>query len=299
MTELLRVERAEYGSDDVTINVQARIERLIENNCLDFTVSNDVCAGYDPVPGVRKSLMLEYRVGDNETVTLVKKEREEVVIGPKDKNIRGVRPVTQPALELNDHLVRKFKLNDRRLRGPMPVELQQFDRTDLARFMAELKFTKGAEIGVAEGHYSETLCQWIPDLELICVDPWTRYSDNPRAHSEEHQQFSENETRRRLAPYPKTKIVKDYSMNAVNDVPWESLDFCYIDGHHSFDYVMQDLIEWSRRVRSGGIVAGDDYFPMRWGGVVEAVNAYTEAHDIPLWFIMQVPRGVDFFWVKP
>lgn len=202
-------------------------------------------------------------------------------------------------MNTQEYIQNKLKIDKYRLRGPMPIELPNFNRDDLAKLFNELGFKKGAEIGVAEGHYSEILCQSIPDLELLAVDPWIRYADNPRAHSTEHQIFSYNETKRRLAPYPKAKMVQAMSMDAVRDVANESLDFAYVDGHHSFDYVMSDLIEWSKRVRSGGIIAGDDYFEMKWGGVIQAVQAYTQAHEIHPWYLIQAPRSVDYFWCKP
>lgn len=43
---------------------------------------------------------------------------------------------------------------------------------------------------------------------------------------------------------------------------------------------MEDLIEWSKKVRVGGIVSGDDYYHFRKAGVIEAVDAYTAAHGI-------------------
>jgi len=39
------------------------------------------------------------------------------------------------------------------------------------------------------------------------------------------------------------------------------LDFVYIDGDHSFDAVVRDVILWSNKVRPGGIVAAHDYCP--------------------------------------
>jgi hypothetical protein len=164
-----------------------------------------------------------------------------------------------------------------------------------------LGFTRGAEIGVAEGHYSEVLCKSIPNLEeLLLVDPWRRYDGNPWAHSQEHQDFSLSETRRKTAGY-NVRIMQDYSMNAVREIPEGSLGFVYVDGHHAFDWVAQDLIEWSKRVRSGGIISGDDYYHFKksWAGVVEAVNAYTDAHRIAPWFLIDAPRSIDFFWIKP
>ena len=206
------------------------------------------------------------------------------------------------AAALNDFLIRKFSISAQRLRAPMPIELRDFHRDDLAKLFAELGFTKGAEVGVAEGHYSEILCKAIPNLELLCVDPWHSYSANPQNHSKEHQEFSYNETVRRLKGY-NAKLDKRYSMDAVRDVKEGSLDFVYVDANHKFNFVMRDIIEWSKVVRSGGIVAGDDYYELsaKWndGGVPDAVQAYTKANRIGVWYIFQGHKSVDFMWVNP
>lgn len=213
-------------------------------------------------------------------------------------------PVKTPAA-LNDFLIRKFNIPSHRLRGPMPIEVN-FHRNDLAQLFAELGFNRGAEVGVAEGKYSEVLLKANPEMELLLVDPWHAYSENPQNKTGEKHKFAYGETIRRTTGYPGVSIAMQTSMEAVREVaerlPEYLLDFVYIDGHHGFDYVMQDLIEWSKRVRSGGIVSGDDFYyldPKRWGaGPVEAVMAYTQAHKINPWFIFQGHKSIDFMWVK-
>jgi hypothetical protein len=49
-------------------------------------------------------------------------------------------------------------------------------------------------------------------------------------------------------------------MEALGDFEDESLDFVYIDGNHEFRYIAEDLFEWTKKVKKGGIVSGDDYF---------------------------------------
>jgi len=208
------------------------------------------------------------------------------------------------ATALNDYLIRKFSISPQRLRGPMPIELRDFHRNDLAELFAELGFKRGAEIGVAEGKYSEVLLKANPECELLLVDPWERYSGNPQNKTEEKHGFARQETLRKTAPYPNVRVYDDTSMAAVETVDYNYLDYVYVDANHLFDYCIMDLIEWSKRVRSGGIVSGDDFYSLdqrRWrgGGVVEAVQAYTNAHQIPMWFICGAHKSVDFFWVKP
>lgn len=334
----LKIHSARYGIlgapmpfRDHSVDVAETVRSLVKDATLDIVVNNSTLTpGQNPYRGKKKVLLLTYSYDGGELITVERLEKEWLIIGQVQKLERGtvknglligdMEPATihvelpsrQPddiivvpqlphtATALNDFLIRKFQISERRLRGPMPIELRDFHRDDLAKLYTELGFTKGAEIGVAEGHYSEVLLKANPDLELFLVDPWRRYDGNPWSHSQEHQDFSFNETRRKTAGY-NVKFMQDFSMNAVREVAENSLDFAYIDGHHGFDWVMQDLIEWSKRVRSGGIVSGDDYyhFKRHWAGVVEAVNAYTQAHQVGLWFLCDAPRSVDFFWVKP
>jgi hypothetical protein len=205
---------------------------------------------------------------------------------------------------LNDYLIRKFSISPQRLRAPMPIELRDFHRNDLAQLFAELGFKRGAEIGVAEGNYSEVLLKANPECELLLVDPWHAYSENPQNKSKEKHEFAYNETWRKVKQYPNVRLCKQYSMDAVRDVQDESLDFYYCDGNHLFDYAISDLIWWSNKVRSGGICSGDDLYELdqkRWhgGGVVEAVQAYVRAHRIPVWFTFSGHKSYDYFWVRP
>ena len=92
-------------------------------------------------------------------------------------------------------------------------------------------------------------------------------------------------------------------MDAVRKVKEGTLDWVYIDANHKFDYAMEDIIAWSRRVRRGGICSGDDYYELsaKWndGGVPDAVRAYTQANRIAVWYIFQGHKSVDWMFVKP
>jgi len=179
---------------------------------------------------------------------------------------------------------------------PSPVKLEKFSREKLAKIFGKLGFKKGAEIGVAGGRHSAGICQRVPGLDLLCVDTWARYRENPRGGPQEQHDKNYELAQTRLAQYNAT-LVRAKSMDAVRDVPYGSLDFCYIDGNHSFDYVMTDMVEWGRRVRQDGIIAGHDYYPFKWAGVIEAVEAYVRAHHVPEWFVT-VEREPSWFFCK-
>lgn len=170
-------------------------------------------------------------------------------------------------------------------------------RKKLYQQFAEQGFRSGAEIGVADGRNALTICEAIPEVSLLCVDPWLRYNENARGGPQSQHAENKALAAERLKDY-KVKLVQDFSMGVVKDVPLGSIDFVYIDGNHAFDYVMQDLIEWSKRVRKGGIVAGHDFYHFKYAGVVEAVVAYTGAHGITDWHVCD-EREPSFWWVKP
>jgi predicted O-methyltransferase YrrM len=172
------------------------------------------------------------------------------------------------------------------------VRCPGFKRKRLAKLFAALGFTRGAEIGVREGVFSEVLCKAIPGLELLCVDLWDAYYHFASADGARHYLTAQ----KRLAAY-NARLVKATSMDAAREIADESLDFVYIDADHRFDWVMQDLIEWSKKVRPGGIVSGHDYYRFRNAGVVPAVDVYTLVHGIHEWFITD-EKEASFFWVK-
>jgi hypothetical protein len=161
----------------------------------------------------------------------------------------------------------------------MPVKTALRNRLDLAAEFAARGYTYGAEIGVADGRFSLTLCQTIPNLRLLCIDPWMPYEGNTRGGGVDQHHRNYALARERLQPYNAT-LIRSTAADAFRIVVDGPLDFVYIDGNHDFDYVMLDLILWTPKVRKGGIVAGHDYYHFGQAGVIPAVDAYCAAHGI-------------------
>lgn len=156
------------------------------------------------------------------------------------------------------------------------------NRIELAKHFNKLGFKNGAEIGVAGGHFSLELCKAIDGLKLFCVDPWNTYKENKRGGGQEQHDDNFEKTKEKLYGYD-VEFIKDFSTNALKVIKDKSLDFVYIDGNHDFDYVMEDIIGWARKVKKGGIIAGHDYYHFNNSGVIEAVNKYTEMHRVDLY----------------
>lgn len=196
--------------------------------------------------------------------------------------------------EVHAEIWKTFRLNNRRRRKAIPYcSGWRYTRNDLTKVFRNVGYKKGAEIGVRFGYFSKIICENNPDLKLYCIDPWDAYDTK---YPQEKQDEIYLKAVENLEPY-NVQIVRMTSMNALDQFADGSLDFVYIDGNHDFDYVMMDIICWSKKVRSGGIVAGHDYYSGEVG-IMKAVDAYTHSHNIRPWYVTkdQMPT---FYWVKP
>lgn len=166
-------------------------------------------------------------------------------------------------------------------------------RNVLGALFAQLGYTVGAEIGTKKGVFASVLCEANPTAHLYCVDAWSaRFGGEQATHDRYFRKAQAALAGRNVT------FVKKPSMEALPDFKDGSLDFVYVDANHQFDHACADLIFWSQKVRSGGIVSGHDYFRHYQGGVVEAVDAYTRCHHIDPWYVT-LELWPSFFWIKP
>lgn len=204
-------------------------------------------------------------------------------------------------METLELLIKKFDIKPE---AKMPIEVQNFGRDKQAELFSELGFDRGAEIGVYKGENAEVLCQANPKLKLYAIDNWTFYPLYKNFKKQwQHDQYYKEATER-LAKY-NCEIVKKWSMDAVKDFEDESLDFVFIDGDHRFEYVTNDIAEWSKKVKIGGIVAGHDFGRSKtntdFHHVQDVVEAWTFSHDIKPWFVLYEPGttwGACWAWPK-
>jgi len=204
-----------------------------------------------------------------------------------------------------DYIILRFNIGGK-FTAKRPIAIADFDRAGMAELFHELEFKEGAEVGVERGLYSEILCKANPGLKLHCIDVWKSY----RGYMDFVKSMESNyqEAKKRLEPYD-CNLIRKYSMDAVKDFKDESLDFVYIDGNHDLQNVINDLTEWSKKLKKGGIMCGDDYRihtkPSRMH-VVEAVTTFTHVHEIKPWFVLGARAKDDrardnnrnFMWVK-
>lgn len=196
-------------------------------------------------------------------------------------------------------LTLEYILNKYKLENKDYIEIPGVGRDDLAKILPELGFKTGVEVGVFRGIYSELLCKANPQMKFYGVDPWESYviNKNDGPVSQELCDFNYKRTCQRMARYNYEAIRKS-SMEAVKDFEDESLDFVYIDGNHEYSHVMNDVTEWSKKVRKGGMVSGHDYYRVKDVGslmhVKDAVNDYVKANNISpliIWGADYIPPG--------
>lgn len=145
-----------------------------------------------------------------------------------------------------------FKLD---LKG-QPAEILNASRDDLPEFFKEKEFKVGAEIGVYKGEFTEKLCK--AGLKIYGIDPYIVYK-NYRKHPKEIDYEEMYGMAKKLEEKYDCHIIRKTSMEATDDIPDESLDFVYIDGNHSIPYIIEDIYEWNKKVKKGGIISGHDY----------------------------------------
>lgn len=169
-----------------------------------------------------------------------------------------------------------------------PIIIDHFSRRkEFIQMLAERGAKEGVEVGTDHGQYAEQLLEGVPTLNLDCVDPWVAYTEGDQVHTQEEMDQIVKEVERRLEPYigERTTLYHLTSMKAVKHFEDNSLDFVFIDGNHEFSFVYEDIVEWTKKVKPGGIIAGHDYKvdPANNYGVIEAVQKYTkENHIAPL-----------------
>jgi len=204
--------------------------------------------------------------------------------------VGGIKP------DALDFIRRKYKV---KIKGEQLIKLPG-KRETLAKLLSEIELSKGVEVGIEQGRFSEVLCKSNPNIELYSVDAWTAYKGYRDHVSQKKLDGFYEKVKKLLKPY-NCKVIKGFSMDVVKQFKDESLDFVYIDGNHEFLQTTQDIAEWSKKVRKGGIVAGHDFRrgDRKWVcHVKDVVQAWTYAHGIKPWFIFKDEKSPSWFYVK-
>lgn len=141
----------------------------------------------------------------------------------------------------------------------------------------------GLEIGVEYGYNAKSILQELPIKKLYLLDLWSK---NEQYENLLYHFYSKNLLGNKVI------MVKNNSQTYYNKFENNSLDFIYIDGNHTYEYVYKDIYNYFNKIKIGGIIAGHDTFT--YPDVLEAVRDFTEKYHIS--FTIKLP---DFYFIKP
>lgn len=147
---------------------------------------------------------------------------------------------------------------------------------------------QGAELGVFKGAFLDHLLTTKPK-RLFAVDPWYRAGpewewakgekSTLRAFIKILDEFAEEIAGRLLEPRV------EFSQQFLQSIPNQSLDWVYIDTTHRYEQTKTEIDLSLQKVRSGGLIMGDDYTsdPMhKHYGVYRAVQENVAAKRLEL-----------------
>lgn len=133
----------------------------------------------------------------------------------------------------------------------------------------------GAEVGVAEGRFSDAILSLCPDLTLWAIDNFAPgyLTWMGTTWTEGQQKANRAAFSRVLAKYGERLTLAEMpSQAAANRFDDASLDFVFVDADHGYEAVKADIAAWRPKVRLGGFLTGHDYHEERFPGVVQAVD---------------------------
>jgi predicted O-methyltransferase YrrM len=153
------------------------------------------------------------------------------------------------------------------------------------------------EIGSFKGRSTAFLAVEIANsgkkIKLECIDPMKlmgHYADSAVEKPKEFEGYGEAEFHQRLEP------VKDYyklhamtSDEAAALYEDGSIDFIMIDGDHSYEGVKKDLENFLPKMRSGGLVTGDDAFVPEIVQAVKDVAGHLDPQFNGIHFFISIP----------
>jgi hypothetical protein len=174
------------------------------------------------------------------------------------------------------------------------------ERERLIEFLP--KGAVAAEIGVAQGTFASVILAKCAPRQLHLVDPWAGYESG--GGDAKRAEFLSGAVAQRTggaAPPPhrttaggdqafqavqervrgdaRVSFHRTYSYRTATEFPDKHFDFAYIDGDHTYEYVLRDLTDYATKIKDDGLILGHDFFEDAFAakenyGVIGAVNTF-------------------------
>jgi len=187
------------------------------------------------------------------------------------------------------------------------IRIKGMTRAGLYKLFSDLDLKIGAEVGVQRARNAWVMFQNMPNLKhLTLVDPYEDHPSNKRHWGERLHDKFKKQAYERMKDYP-VEWIYGFSEEVSGQIKDNTLDFVYIDGEHTYDFVMIDLVLWSRKVRPGGIISGHDYEYQKpkQPKVSKAINHFASVYDLfPIYmtdkkaYDQHGDKTTSWFWIK-
>ena len=134
-----------------------------------------------------------------------------------------------------------------------------------------------AEVGVADGKFSEQILRRMQPARLHLVDAWDSERFGP-GHDRVRERFAAEIARGQVA------IHRGYSTDVLPRFDDATFDFIYIDTTHMYDLTLAELALAAAKVKPDGCIGGHDFtvgnpiLPLMYG-VIQAVNRFCRESD--------------------
>ncbi len=122
------------------------------------------------------------------------------------------------------------------------------------------------EIGARYGDSTNIILQNFNVDKTYIIDPYTIYDEYSKDGfnyilASKDSDFHFHEIKEKFKNY-NIEFIREFSNspNAYNTILDNSIDLCFIDGNHEYEYVYNDIKLYLPKMKIGGIICGDDYF---------------------------------------
>jgi len=160
-------------------------------------------------------------------------------------------------------------------------KLDGWHRQDVLNLLGDRTGLIGVELGVAAGEFSRRMIETGRFDTFFGVD---MYADT-------HDINKYKQALAHVGLIGPCKLLRMTFAEAYDLFPDDSLDFIYIDGYaHTGQEGGETIWAWARKVRIGGLIAGDDYHA-DWPLVQEAVDAFAIETGFDLCQTTEVEAG--------
>lgn len=132
----------------------------------------------------------------------------------------------------------------------------------------------GAELGVCKGDNAVELWKRTHPTKLFLVDIWVRDEISYKHHNPNLYYDDWRNIVKEKLPHPEVELIQQNSINWLDSIPDNYLDWIYIDSLHAYHHVKIEYAKAINKVKMGGIISGHDFYchPQAWKtGVIRAI----------------------------